>query len=162
MARFTEDQTFSPAIAGLSFLLLFATNIVILATGALAAPDAALAKQPPLIVTLLVLPATGAAFIAAFTMAFRLRTRVEEDRLIFGFPLGLRRTIPLDQIRSAEAVTYRPLRDFGGWGLRFGSMGMMYNARGDRAVRLHLKNGKVVFVGSQTPEELVRAISSET
>jgi hypothetical protein len=71
------------------------------------------------------------------------------------------RTIPWDQIRSVETRTYRPIRDFGGWGVRWVAKGIVYHARGNRGVRLILPDERVL-VGSQRPEELARAIAERT
>ena len=70
-----------------------------------------------------------------------------------------RRTFPSATIVSAEAVAYRPLRQFGGWGIRFGrGRTRAYSMSGDRAVRLTLVDGSEVFLGSLEPEALAGAI----
>jgi hypothetical protein len=70
-----------------------------------------------------------------------------------------RRTFPLATIFGAEAVTYRPIRQFGGWGIRFGRGGARaFSMSGDRAVRLTLVDGTEVFLGSLEPEALAGAI----
>ncbi len=78
------------------------------------------------------------------------------------FPLHLRwRILPFDEIATAEAVAYHPVREFGGWGIRFGWRGgMAYNVWGDRGVRITRTNGKKILFGSQQPEELERALRS--
>lgn len=89
------------------------------------------------------------------------RTTVTETELSvsFGalFPL-YRRRIPLADVASAEAVTYSPLADYGGWGIKWGQDGAALNARGNRGVRLTLRNGKHVLIGSQNPDALAEAI----
>lgn len=69
-----------------------------------------------------------------------------------GWPIRTR--IPLDRIRAMTSISYRPLRDFGGWGVRGAADGRMWSARGDRAVRLELEDGRTVFIGSDDPEGL--------
>jgi hypothetical protein len=55
------------------------------------------------------------------------------------------------EISQVEAVTYRPLASFGGWGTRWGGPGnMAYNVSGRRGVRLDLTNGKTAVVDSPT------------
>lgn len=75
-----------------------------------------------------------------------------------GWPLRTR--IPYERIASLETVTYRPLGEFGGWGLRgFGSR-QAWTARGNRAVVLHLVDLRDIYVGSDNPrrlEERIRA-----
>jgi hypothetical protein len=68
------------------------------------------------------------------------------------------RTIAPAQIARWEARTYRPIREYGGWGLRFGSRGRAYNVSGERGVELTLDNGKRVLIGSQRSDDLAAAI----
>jgi hypothetical protein len=69
--------------------------------------------------------------------------------------------IPLSEIGSVQAVTYRPLREFGGWGIRWGWKGSRaYSIAGNRGVELELREGKLIVVGSETPEALATAIGS--
>jgi hypothetical protein len=70
------------------------------------------------------------------------------------------RRYPISSIESAVAVQYRPIADFGGWGLRRNRGGdVIYNVKGDRAVVLTFKDGKKLFIGSQRPDELAAEIS---
>ena len=89
----------------------------------------------------------------------KLITEVREDALsIRFFLLWKQRVIPWRTIESAEAVTYNPIEEFGGWGVRWGRTGMAYNVSGSQGVRLRLTNGQTVLIGSQRPEELTAAI----
>ena len=76
------------------------------------------------------------------------------------WPLS-RRMIPLEEIVAWEAKDYRPLRDFGGWGIRYsGKLGCWaYNVKGNRGVFLEMIGGKKVLIGSQRAEELAEAIT---
>lgn len=58
-----------------------------------------------------------------------------------------------------EVVTYHPIREYGGWGIRLTLGGRAYNARGNRGVRITYANGRHVLLGSQQPEQLANAIS---
>ena len=68
------------------------------------------------------------------------------------------RTIAPAQIAGWEARTYRPIREYGGWGVRFGPRGRAYNVSGTRGVELTLANGKRVLIGSQRSDDLAAAI----
>jgi hypothetical protein len=96
----------------------------------------------------------------AFLMYFmKLSVRVDDEALhIRFFPL-VKRHIRLEEIARWEARTYRPLLEYGGWGIRCGWKGMAYNVSGNRGVQLELANGKRLLIGSQRPEELAEAIS---
>ncbi len=82
-----------------------------------------------------------------------------EVRVWFGFIPTYRRSIAIGSVRRVEIVQYRPIVDYGGWGIRFGRDGeRVLNARGDRGVRLHLIDGSKLLIGSQRPEELALAV----
>jgi hypothetical protein len=68
--------------------------------------------------------------------------------------------IPFRNIVRLEAVTYHPIREYGGWGIRIGSNGWAYNISGNRGVRLHYADGGEFLIGSQRPEELAQAIQA--
>lgn len=80
-------------------------------------------------------------------------------RVAFGLvPLFVWR-FELKDIESVEAVTYRPLRMYTGWGMRRGFDGSRaLTMRGNKGVMLHLRNGKRYLIGSQKPEELAAAL----
>lgn len=62
-------------------------------------------------------------------------------------------------IQRLEVVNYRPIFDYGGWGIRIGRDGeRVLNAKGNRGVRLELTDGSRLLIGSQQPEALARAL----
>lgn len=63
-------------------------------------------------------------------------------------------------VQRASPVTYRPLREYGGWGIRQGFSGRAYNVSGRRGVRLALRDGTRVLVGSARAEELASALAA--
>lgn len=67
-------------------------------------------------------------------------------------------TIPLHLVRSFESITYNPIRDYGGWGIRWGFKGKAYNMSGNKGVLLFFYNKKPLLIGSQNPRELFEAI----
>ncbi|MHC4338483.1 MAG: hypothetical protein ACYSTG_11155 [Planctomycetota bacterium] len=61
------------------------------------------------------------------------------------------------------ARTYKPIREYGGWGIRYSfrkGIGRAYNMSGNKGVQLVFKNGKKLLIGSQKPDELAQAINS--
>jgi hypothetical protein len=62
-------------------------------------------------------------------------------------------------IESCEARTYRPIREYGGWGIRLSSRGKAYNVKGDRGVQLVFTDGRRLLFGSQRADELASAIN---
>lgn len=72
-----------------------------------------------------------------------------------------RRRIPHSAVRSCEARDYRPIREYGGWGVRRGWRGgWAYNVRGNRGVQLELEDGSSILIGSQRADDLAAAIRS--
>ena len=82
-------------------------------------------------------------------------------RVWFGWVPIYRRVVPLGDIRRVELVTFRPIADYGFWGVRSGRDGdARLIARGNRGVRLELVDGSLLVIGSQRPDELALAIES--
>jgi hypothetical protein len=73
--------------------------------------------------------------------------------------LWRQRRIPLNQVRAAKVVEYDPLRDFGGYGFRYGSRGPAYIASGNRGVELELRDNRKVLIGSQDAAQLAEQIA---
>lgn len=73
----------------------------------------------------------------------------------------VRRDIALADIALVEVADYHPIRQFGGWGWRFGRHGSrQYAMAGRTAVRLTLADGRHIYLGSGDPERLAGAIRS--
>lgn len=68
------------------------------------------------------------------------------------------RQIDLNDVTAIEAVTYRPLRDYGGWGIRRGAKSRCYNVSGEEGVRILYANGYHVLIGSEHAPELAAAL----
>jgi hypothetical protein len=94
------------------------------------------------------------------SMAVRLVTEVRRDGLFIRLqPLHrVERRIPFEEAIRLEAVSYSPLREYGGWGLRRGRSGPAYSAWGDRGVLLTFADGRTVLLGSQRAEQLAAAL----
>lgn len=115
-------------------------------------------------------PALGLALFAACGLStpplvvvglLRMTTEVTPGdlRVWFGWVPTYRRIVAVEAVRRIEVVSYRPLVDYGGWGIRSGPDGeRVLNARGDRGVRLELTDGSRLLIGSQRPEALAVAI----
>lgn len=72
----------------------------------------------------------------------------------------VRKVVPFDSIVSLGSVRYRPLVEFGGWGVRGARKKQAWTARGDRAVVIGLPEGRRLFVGSDHPKRLEEAVRS--
>jgi hypothetical protein len=98
--------------------------------------------------------------VAGFMYSLRLQTEVRADGIYLKlWPLHRSfRRILWSEIERYESIRYRPLRDFGGWGIRWAPGKIAYNVSGNRGVWFERTDGRSVLVGSQRPEELVSAI----
>jgi hypothetical protein len=104
-----------------------------------------------------------AVVVAVWISQMKLVSEVRDDVLSIRFlRLWPDRVVPWNQVARAEVFTYRPIRDYGGWGVRWSARGTVFHARGNRGVRMELVSGERVLVGSQRPEELARAIWERT
>ena len=66
-----------------------------------------------------------------------------------------------DQIEDVQVHNYNPIRDYGGWGIRYGSLGKAYNVSGNTGVLVTLKNRSRVLIGSGLHEILSDIISDQ-
>lgn len=110
-------------------------------------------------------------FVILFTLLFgiglpllwlfmRLEVRVRPDEVDIHFWPFLRRRIPVAAIESVEARTYKPIREYGGWGIRWGlGKGIAYSVSGNRGVQLAVTQGRSpVMIGSRRADKLAAAI----
>jgi hypothetical protein len=70
--------------------------------------------------------------------------------------------IATSEIESVQARTYRPIMEYGGWGIRssWGGKGKAYNVSGNEGVQVELVNGKSILFGSQKAGEFAAAVNS--
>ena len=102
-------------------------------------------------------------FGIGFPLAFywmRLIVEVLDDSVSIHYVPLTRTIILLSDIQDVEARTYKPLHEYGGWGVRRRSNRRAYNVSGNRGVELTLHDGRIVMIGSQKAEELALAIRS--
>jgi hypothetical protein len=62
-------------------------------------------------------------------------------------------------ISSAEAHSFQPLKDFGGYGIRFNKEMKAYYLKGNRGVKVTTRAGQKYLIGSDHPERLAAVIS---
>ena len=98
------------------------------------------------------------AGVAALILSARLTTEVRSDGLhIRFFPLKWK-AINFDTIASYEARTYRAIRDYGGYGIRWGRAGKAYIVGGNEGLQLMLNDGRKILIGSRRAGELEAAM----
>jgi len=114
----------------------------------------ALTGRHPAVIAVLVL------LVAVLGMFCCLTIEIDGRQLRCFFGPGLiRRTIAVHEIVAA-----RPVRNrwYYGWGIRLTPSGWMFNVSGLDAVELSLASGARFRIGTDRPDELVRALAAVT
>ena len=95
---------------------------------------------------------------------FQLRMKVNEKGLHYQFfPFHLKsHTINKEDIKKIKAMEYSPLKEYGGWGIRYGFKGKAYNVSGNKGVKVFLTNGTNIMFGSQQFKELEKSLKTVT
>ena len=99
------------------------------------------------------LAALAACLVLFTTLTVRIGDGVLAVRFGPGFP---RRTIRLADIASARAVRNHWLS---GYGIHRVGSGWLYNVSGRDAVEVELRGGRSIRIGTDEPEELLRALA---
>lgn len=107
--------------------------------------------------------AIASALAITFALfAVQMRTLVYPNRVVLRYRPFKTRVTDASEILSVSAVTYRPIRDFGGWGIRrsIKCNAWIYSMTGNQAVDLTLDGDIHLFIGTRCPVELESAIRS--
>jgi len=113
----------------------------------------------PVIVICGILVPVGIGFLIWIA---RLETEVRQDGLYIRYVPFHRhfKRFQAEDLSEYHARTYRPILEYGGWGIRFGWKGRAYNVSGNRGVQLVFRDGRRMLIGSSRPSELEEAIHS--
>jgi hypothetical protein len=143
--------------------------VALMAAGALAPLAFALVDRRPLLADPgflfgIIAPAVLGAGIVFLMVTCRLETEIRPDGItyrFFPFHLGERR-IGWGEIASCRIRTYRPIVEYGGWGLRRGrgGRGLACNVKGNTGLQLELIDGRKILLGTQMPDEMEKALAA--
>lgn len=86
----------------------------------------------------------------------RLKTTIDKEGVnVFLWPLQKKaRFFSWDDIEEVFIRKYRPMDDYGGWGIKHGRKGKAYNVSGNMGLQLFLKSGEKLLIGTQKHVEL--------
>ncbi len=163
-SEFREEQQFRQPLL---WILLLVATVGVTALFAHGMYTQLYLNQPwgdmPMSDTALVITSAISILVTAgFSLLFyklKLVTEINTDGIhVQFFPL-VNKIISFDNIKSCGARTYRPIREYGGWGVRFGKNGKAYNVSGNRGVQLEFTSGKTLLIGSQQSDVLAAAIN---
>lgn len=106
----------------------------------------------------LVLITLLALTLTIFFLLARLETCVASDGIMFRFfPFHLKfKFYSWEDILKCTILTYHPLKDYGGWGLRysFRNKSKAFTVFGNRGLKLELKKGSQILIGTQEEDKM--------
>lgn len=118
-------------------------------------------------------PQTGAAVYVSFGIGIllpllfwqmKLVTRIAEEGIYVRFiPFHFNeKFFAWDSLSACYVRTYSPLKEYGGWGIKYGfnGQGLVYNVVGNVGLQLHFKEGEAVLIGTQKGEEIKQVLAS--
>jgi hypothetical protein len=154
-AAFRETQSF---LQGGMWLLLLPANLIVLSILFYQVFSGEPVGNNPMSNEGLIILALGMLGLSLAVLSMRLETEIREDGVyvrLFPFHLKPRRYAWKD-IARVYLRQYSPVREFGGFGLRYGGSkkGWAYNVSGNQGLQLELNNGKKLLIGTSRPEEL--------
>jgi len=151
---------------GLGFRCLLVVFLLLAAAGGVFAAVMSTRQEPRevfgtvIVVSCCVVLPLGFAFLIWVN---RLETEVRTDGLyVRYFPFHRRfKKFGAEDLSECFARKYRPILEYGGWGIRCGwKGGRAYNVSGNEGAQLVFKNGKRLLIGSKEANELEAAIRS--
>jgi len=105
-----------------------------------------------------ILAAAGMILLAIAVLFRSLTIAIHGGTLTWSFGPGLiRKSVPVAEIAHVEPTRTTVLA---GWGIHWTPRGWLYNVSGMHAVQVKLKSGKQFLLGTDEPEQLVRAIQA--
>lgn len=151
-ARFTEEQQLLNAWRW-GFLIL-ALGVIVMVLWAFTSEPA----LPPGRPAGLILGGAVGILVPLLLFSIRLSVRVTDSHIHIRFRPFKKRSIPLTEVTSCEARRYRPILEYGGWGMRLGRRGWAYTISGREGVQLEFKSGRGLLIGSREAARLEAAI----
>ena len=100
------------------------------------------------------------ALIVLFAKA-KLSTQIDKKFISYKFyPLHKSyRKIAWNSVIKCEVVTYQPVSQYGGWGIRAGKNGKVFSVSGNRGLQIVLRTGEQILIGTTKANELSIAIN---
>ena len=89
----------------------------------------------------------------------KLITIINEDGINIIFAPFTNFIIPFNKIKKYQIRQYRPIIEYGGWGIRYSKYGKAYNVSGKIGLQIELSNGKRLLIGTQNPDALLQTLN---
>ena len=102
--------------------------------------------------------------ITALFAIVHLDTIIKRDGIYFRFyPVQRKyKYLSWQKITKSYVRRYKPILEYGGWGMRIGlfGRGRAYNVPGRNGLQLVYSDGKKLLIGTQKPEEITEILVS--
>lgn len=118
-------------------------------------------------------PQTNAAIYVSFGIGIllpllfwqmKLTTRITAEGIYVRFiPFHFKeKFFDWDTLSASYVRTYSPLKEYGGWGIKYGfnGQGLVYNVAGNVGLQLQFKEGEAVLIGTQKGEEIKQVLAA--
>ena len=89
----------------------------------------------------------------------KLITIINEDGINIIFAPFTNFIIPFNKIKKYQIRQYRPIIEYGGWGIRYSKSGKAYNVSGKIGLQIELTNRKRLLIGTQNPDALLQTLN---
>ena len=145
-AYFEETQYFPKWITFLMFgILIWVTIVSFNAYGT---------EAFPVVIIVAFLPCLIIFLLIAYS---RLETKIDDSGIfVMLFPFHWKKKhMPWSDIDRCEVIEYSPIKEYGGWGLRYGNKGKAYNVSGNKGIMIYFIKGKPLLIGTQKAEEVM-------
>ena len=107
----------------------------------------------------IIIISVGFGFIWLFYRMYLL-TIIKEDGIQIKFFPFTDVIIPFKNIKDYKIKEYRPILDYGGWGIRFNKSDKAYTVCGKIGLQIELSNGKKILLGTQKPDDLIQSVNN--
>jgi hypothetical protein len=103
------------------------------------------------------------AIVGLFIFAIKLHVTINTEGITYKYPpFHIKpKQLTWANIESAELMKINPLKEFGGWGLRYGKLGAAYTTRGRYILHILQKKGKPINLTIAQPEKFIAATSQQ-
>lgn len=110
----------------------------------------------PLSNTGVIVLGVGFCLVLALFWFMKLETLITREGIyVRHFPFHLKsRFIAWDRITKCHVRQYKPLLEYGGWGIRYGIGGKAYNVSGNQGLQLEYDSNEKLLIGTEKAEEL--------
>jgi hypothetical protein len=103
----------------------------------------------------------GVFLLLLLFISIKLKTDITEENISFQMlPFQIRkRSIPWNKVQQARVIKYDGFNEYWGFGIKYmRGKGWCYTLPGEYGIKLILKNGKQILIGTDKPKELHQTV----